>query len=66
MKLLRRKLRNEGREAHMFNFKDVRPQLEDMGFHNLSNVYWTASTPHLYEQTGQIPIESSSETISMA
>jgi hypothetical protein len=50
----------------MFNFKDVRPQLEDMGFHNLSNVYWTASTPHLYEQTGQIPIESSSEMISMA
>jgi len=34
----------------MFNFKDIRPELEDMGFQNLDNVYWNASTPHLYEQ----------------
>ena len=34
----------------MFNFKDVRPELEQMGFQNLATLYWNASTPHLYEQ----------------
>jgi phosphoenolpyruvate carboxykinase (ATP) len=34
----------------MFNCKDVRPELESMGFKNLANIYWNASTPHLYEQ----------------
>jgi phosphoenolpyruvate carboxykinase (ATP) len=34
----------------MLNYKDVRPELEALGFKNLSNIYWNASTPHLYEQ----------------
>jgi phosphoenolpyruvate carboxykinase (ATP) len=34
----------------MFNFKDVRPELDEMGFKNLTSVYWNASTPHLYEE----------------
>ena len=34
----------------MFNFKDVRPELAEMGFQNIANIYWNASTPHLYEQ----------------
>jgi phosphoenolpyruvate carboxykinase (ATP) len=34
----------------MFNFKDVRPELEEMGFRNFANMYWNASTPHLYEE----------------
>ncbi len=34
----------------MFNYKDVRPELEKMGFRNLGTVYWNPSTPHLYEQ----------------
>ncbi len=34
----------------MMNYKDVRPELEEMGFKNLEAIYWNASTPHLYEQ----------------
>ena len=34
----------------MFNFKNVRPELEEMGFKNLVNLYWNASTAHLYEE----------------
>jgi phosphoenolpyruvate carboxykinase (ATP) len=34
----------------MLNYKDVKSELEALGFKNLSNVYWNASTPHLYEQ----------------
>ena len=34
----------------MFNLKDVRPELEEIGFRNLGAVYWDASTPYLYEQ----------------
>ncbi len=34
----------------MFNRKDVRPDLEHMGFRNLGNIYWNAATPILYEE----------------
>ena len=34
----------------MFNREDVRPELEALGFKNVGNIYWNASTPHLYEQ----------------
>ncbi len=34
----------------MLNLKDLRPELHDMGFRNVANLYWNASTPHLYEQ----------------
>lgn len=34
----------------MLNQKDVRPELERMGFRNLAGIYWNASTPYLYEQ----------------
>ncbi|MGD2126514.1 MAG: phosphoenolpyruvate carboxykinase (ATP), partial [Desulfobacteraceae bacterium] len=34
----------------MLNYKNIRPELEEMGFRNLANLYWNASTPHLYEQ----------------
>lgn len=33
----------------MFNYKNVKPQMEDMGFKNLGTIYWNPSTPHLYE-----------------
>ena len=34
----------------MFNFKNVRPEMEDLGFKNLAALYWNASTPMLYEE----------------
>lgn len=34
----------------MFNFKNVRPELEELGFKNLAALYWNASTPMLYEE----------------
>lgn len=34
----------------MFNFKNVRPEMEEMGFKNLASLYWNASTPMLYEE----------------
>jgi len=34
----------------MLNYKNVRPELEGMGFRNLATIYWNAATPHLYEQ----------------
>jgi len=34
----------------MFNQKDVRPELENLGFRNVGSIYWNASTPHLYEE----------------
>jgi phosphoenolpyruvate carboxykinase (ATP) len=34
----------------MLNYKDVRPELESLGFKNLGNVYWNATTSHLYEE----------------
>ncbi|MBW1731220.1 MAG: phosphoenolpyruvate carboxykinase (ATP) [Deltaproteobacteria bacterium] len=34
----------------MYNYKNVRPELESMGFRNLGAVYWNASTPMLYEE----------------
>jgi len=34
----------------MFNQKDVRPELDKLGFKNVGNIYWNASTPHLYEE----------------
>jgi phosphoenolpyruvate carboxykinase (ATP) len=33
----------------MLNYKDVKPELEGMGFKNLGTIYWNPSTPHLYE-----------------
>ncbi|MGD8386171.1 MAG: phosphoenolpyruvate carboxykinase (ATP) [Desulfobacteraceae bacterium] len=33
----------------MFNKKNVRPELEALGFKNLGTLYWNPSTPHLYE-----------------
>ncbi|MFO7784693.1 MAG: phosphoenolpyruvate carboxykinase (ATP) [Thermodesulfobacteriota bacterium] len=33
----------------MFNYKNVKPQMEEMGFKNLGTIYWNPSTPHLYE-----------------
>ena len=34
----------------MLNRKDIRPQLDQLGFRNVANVYWNASTSHLYEE----------------
>lgn len=34
----------------MFDQKGVRPELETLGFRNVGNIYWNATTPHLYEQ----------------
>ncbi|MFZ0451553.1 MAG: phosphoenolpyruvate carboxykinase (ATP) [Desulfatiglandaceae bacterium] len=34
----------------MFNYKNVRPDMEQLGFKNLATLYWNASTPILYEQ----------------
>jgi len=34
----------------MLNEKDVRPELEKLGFTNAANIYWNASTSHLYEE----------------
>lgn len=34
----------------MFNQKNVRPELDELGFKNVGNIYWNASTPHLYEE----------------
>jgi len=30
--------------------RDVRPELEKLGFNNFGNIYWNASTPLLYEE----------------
>jgi len=34
----------------MFNQKDVRPGLDELGFKNVGSIYWNASTPRLYEE----------------
>ncbi|HDR16340.1 MAG TPA: phosphoenolpyruvate carboxykinase (ATP) [Desulfobacteraceae bacterium] len=34
----------------MFNYKNVRPELESIGLRNLAGVYWNANTPMLYEE----------------
>jgi len=34
----------------MFNRKDVRPELEKLGFKNVGAIYWNASTSILYEE----------------
>lgn len=34
----------------MLNRKDVRSELEELGFRNVGNINWNASTPHLYEE----------------
>jgi len=34
----------------MFDQKGVRPELEAMGFKNVGDIYWNATTPHLYEE----------------
>ena len=34
----------------MLNRMDVRPELEALGFKNLGQIEWNASTPHLYEE----------------
>ncbi len=34
----------------MFNYKNVRPDLESIGLRNLAGVYWNANTPMLYEE----------------
>jgi len=34
----------------VLNGKDIRPQLEGLGFKNVGNIYWNASTPHRYEE----------------
>ncbi len=34
----------------MFNYKNVRPELEKAGFKNLGDIYWNGSTPLLYEE----------------
>jgi phosphoenolpyruvate carboxykinase (ATP) len=34
----------------MFNQKNVRPELEALGFKNVGSIYWNASTPVLYEE----------------
>ncbi len=34
----------------MLNQKDVRSELEGLGFKNVGNILWNASTPHLYEE----------------
>jgi len=38
------------RRANMLNAKDVRPELERIGFRNLGDIYWNPSTPVLYEE----------------
>ncbi|MFN3534603.1 MAG: phosphoenolpyruvate carboxykinase (ATP) [Desulfatiglandales bacterium] len=34
----------------MLNAKNIRPELEQMGFRNLGDIYWNPSTPVLYEE----------------
>lgn len=34
----------------MFNYKNVRLELESIGLRNLAGVYWNANTPMLYEE----------------
>jgi phosphoenolpyruvate carboxykinase (ATP) len=34
----------------VFNYKNVRPEMEEMGFRNLASLYWNAPTPMLYEE----------------
>ncbi len=34
----------------MFNQKNVRPEIEELGFKNVGSIFWNASTPHLYEE----------------
>ncbi|MBW1910033.1 MAG: phosphoenolpyruvate carboxykinase (ATP) [Deltaproteobacteria bacterium] len=34
----------------MFNQKDVRQEIEELGFKNTGNIYWNAGTTHLYEE----------------
>jgi len=34
----------------MVDQKDVRPEIEELGFKNVANIYWNAHTPHLYEE----------------
>lgn len=34
----------------MFDQRGVSPELEAFGFRNVENIYWNATTPHLYEQ----------------
>ncbi|MFZ7113314.1 MAG: phosphoenolpyruvate carboxykinase (ATP) [Desulfatiglandales bacterium] len=34
----------------MFDQKGVRPELEAIGFKNVGNIYWNATTSHLYEE----------------
>ncbi len=38
------------KEKNMFNYKNVRPELESIGLRNLAGVYWNANTPMLYEE----------------
>ena len=34
----------------MFNQFDARPELAQLRLSNVANIFWNASTPHLYEQ----------------
>jgi len=34
----------------MLHQKDIRSELEGLGFKNVGNIYWNYSTPHLYEE----------------
>ena len=34
----------------MFNQKDIRAELEQLGFRNAGTIYWNATTSHLYEE----------------
>lgn len=34
----------------MFNQKDVRQEIEELGFKNVGSIYWNAGTTHLYEE----------------
>ena len=34
----------------MFDQRGVRPELEAIGFRNVGNIYWNATTPRLYEE----------------
>jgi phosphoenolpyruvate carboxykinase (ATP) len=38
------------RRIKMVNQNDIRLKLEELGFKNVANVYWNASTPRLYEE----------------
>ncbi|HDL08128.1 MAG TPA: phosphoenolpyruvate carboxykinase (ATP), partial [Desulfobacteraceae bacterium] len=38
------------RRAKMLNQRDVRPELEKLGFNNVGYIYRNASTPQLYEE----------------